>query len=259
MNAENLMVDPLTIDKNDLLSHALEKMDKNDSRWIIVTSSGEPVGVMGYRDIGKELGSVKKMDLPASALHVATGKRELEPNRFLEPGASASLIAKNMTELEVGMLPVVEDGEVLGMVRDEELLPNVSSRKKVSEIMEDAPSLSPDDRLVHAREIMLDNDAWRLPIVESGRLVGMLTETDIAKAMKNFRDLVPGDQQNTRVRNILVEDVMSTDLTSCKSKDTVEDVAKLLLEKGVGGLPVLDDDGDMAGIVARNDVITLLK
>ncbi|MBS1263208.1 MAG: hypothetical protein MAG715_00379 [Methanonatronarchaeales archaeon] len=257
MKVRELMVEPLTVDKSDHLSHAIDRMEKAGSSWIVVTSSGEPVGVTGYRDLGIELGSVKKRDLPASALHVATATRGIDEPLSWNDDVSEG--AKRLTEMGVGTLPVFdEDGGMVGMLRDEELLALVDSGEPVSSVMEAAMSLSPDDRLVHARQLMLDNDVWRLPVVESGRLVGMLTETDVAKTMKSFRDLVPGDQQDTRVRNILVEDVMSTDMTSCRDSDPVRDARDLLLENDVGGLPVLDRDGDLSGMVTRSYIIKLL-
>lgn len=257
MNASELMVEPVTIDKNDYISHAIEKMEKEHTSWIVVTNSGEPYGVMGYRDLGRELGSVKKMDLPASALHVATAARKIDAT--LSGDDDVSEAASRLLDLGVGMLPVADGDDVVGMLREEELLSQVASDEPVSTIMHETTILSPDDRLVHARELMQDNDSWRLPVVESGRLVGMLTETDVAKAMKNFRDLVPGDQQDVRVRKILVEDVMSTDLAHCSENTTIDEARDVMLEKGVGGLPVLDDDGDLAGIVTRADVAKLLQ
>lgn len=253
---QDLMVEPLTVDKNEHLPHAIERMEKNHSSWIIVTHDDSIRGIMGYRDLGRELGSVTKSEIPSSSLHVSTATREVD--RTLSPDDTVPDAVDLLTELDVGMLPVVRDGDVVGMLREEELLDLVDSDLSASDVMEDTETLSPDDRLVHARERMQDTDSWRLPVVEGGRLIGILTETDVAKSMKNFRDLVRGDRQDTRVRNILVEDVMSTDLTSCRDTDLVTVARDLLKDSGVGGLPVLDADGDVVGIITRANVVSLL-
>lgn len=247
MKVEDVSVEAVSVDKNDHLSHAYDVMEKNRLSWILVTSSGDPVGVTGLRDLGRELGSVKKMDLPSSALHVATATREVEPvpaGETLEEAASA------MLEHGVGALPV----EGSGMVRDDELLGAVDSDRPASLLAREVPKLSPDDRLVHARELMLDGDRWSLPVLEAGRLVGVVGEAELAMAMKNFRDLVPGDRQDSRVRNMLVGDVMSTDFEGCRPDAPAREAADVLRGTGSPGVPV----GEGPAMLYRESVLGLL-
>ena len=85
----------------------------------------------------------------------------------------------------------------------------------VGEVMEKNPIVvSPSDRVSHARRLILDKNVGRLPVIENGKLVGIIAEDDIAFAMRSFRDLVADNQQDSRIRNLLVGDIMTRSVVS---------------------------------------------
>ena len=56
-------------------------------------------------------------------------------------------------------------------------------------------------------------------------------------------------------RNTPVRQVMTTDVLTLRPSDTVDAAARALAERGVGGAPVVDDDGRLVGIVSRGDLV----
>ena len=93
--------------------------------------------------------------------------------------------ARLMRDADVGVLPVTDGGNVRGVITDRDIVIRGLAEGKVgarvSEIMMDGlVSLSPDDDEQRAVSLMSDNDVRRLPVMEDGHLVGMVSVGDIA-------------------------------------------------------------------------------
>jgi CBS domain-containing protein len=101
--------------------------------------------------------------------------------------------------------------------------------------------INPDDTLANAKAVMDDGRFRRLPVVESGRLVGILTERDIREHT--------GYLGSTRVNA-----AMRTALITVTPFNTVEDAARLMLKHKIGGLPIVAD-GKLVGIVTTSDLL----
>ncbi|AEH59899.1 CBS domain containing membrane protein [Methanosalsum zhilinae DSM 4017] len=258
MQVKEVMVEPSTIDKADTVSYALDMMEKKKSRRLLVTHNSEIVGILTMRNLTKELGTRKKYGLPASALHVATAVSDNFVKVFpdTELDDAVTLMAKNK-----GIIIVADQENILGWITPVELLKNGYFEGYAAEVMEADPILAtPSDRVVHIRRLILDNDIGRLPVVENGELVGIVTERDIAKAMRAFRDLVAGNQQDSRIKNLIVEDIMTIGVKTVYTNTPLQDVVDLMLEENIGGLPVLNLENEFVGFITRRNIVnTLVK
>lgn len=123
-------------------------------------------------------------------------------------------------------------------------------RAKVSDYMtRDVATVLPSDTLGRARNIMLERRVRRLVVVEGGRVVGVITATDIAKALAKrgapwrWRD----------PENALVDRFMTRDPIVTGPEESVFSAAKVMSERGIGGLPVLRDS-ELVGILSETDV-----
>ncbi|MEZ5334281.1 MAG: CBS domain-containing protein [Methanolobus sp.] len=206
MEVKDIMTEPLVIDKSDTISHALDVMDKKGTRRLLVKHDHKLLGVLTMRNLTKELGTRKKGSKPASSLHVATAISD----NFIKvlPDTKVTdiitLLVKNG-----GVAVVMDNDDIMGWVTPNEILQSNNLNGYAGEIMQKNPIVAgPADRVSHVRRIMLDNNIGRVPIIEGDRLVGMVTEKDIAKAMRSFRDLVEGSKQEARIKNLIVEDIM---------------------------------------------------
>jgi CBS domain-containing protein len=104
-------------------------------------------------------------------------------------GASASVVeaARLMREEHIGSLPVTEDERLVGMITDRDITTRVVAESAVPETTSvadvysrDLISVEPDNDLEEALQLMARHQVRRLPVVENGRLVGMVAQADIA-------------------------------------------------------------------------------
>ena len=115
---------------------------------------------------------------------------------------------------------------------------------KVSECMtNDVRIVDPDETLQDAAQAMADIDAGILPVGEGDRLIGIITDRDIA-----VRGVGRGRSPNTKVR-----DVMSPEVKYCFIDEEAEEVLENMAEIQVRRLPVLDRDKRLVGIISITD------
>jgi CBS domain-containing protein len=104
-------------------------------------------------------------------------------------GASASVVeaARLMREQHIGSLPVTEDERLVGMITDRDITTRVVAESAVPETTSvgdvysrELISVEPDSDLDEALQLMARHQVRRLPVVENGRLVGVVAQADIA-------------------------------------------------------------------------------
>ena len=118
-------------------------------------------------------------------------------NRLItaDPGGRAVDAVKTMAEQNLGSLVVLEQGRMAGMLTFHELLAALAKRSgalgelKVSEIMQRDPvTASPEMEVNDLRRTMLDTGARYLPVVQDGKLLGVISFRDVAKAVLEEQD-----------------------------------------------------------------------
>lgn len=256
MKVKDIMKKPVLAHKADMISHAMDLMDKHNTRRLLVVNGGDIVGVITMRSIARKLGSWKTSNLPASSLHVAAATTDLFTRVLPETNLKDGII---LMERNNGILIVTDNNNVLGWVTPHEILENASvTRGYAGEVMEEAITVSPAERVSHARRLIMDHDLGRLPVIENGVVVGIVTERDIANAMMNLRGLISNNLLDERVRNLIVGDIMTKNVVSIKTNTPLPDVISLLLEKDIGGVPVLNLKDELSGIISRRSILKYL-
>jgi CBS domain-containing protein len=247
----------ISVDKDVDLNHVLNLMKKYDITKIPVVENKKLIGIVTDNIIAYKLGSRRKREVSASRLHAST---VTEKNfETITPDTDVKVILRKVGEPGPTMLPVVDAGKLVGVVTKADLLPLVTSKKPVSDIMhKEIYSVSPEDRVIHARRIMVDNDVARLPVVDKRKLTGMISDREIAFAFATLKRSFSLGRQKHRLEELLVQDVMKIPPVWILSSMTVADAAKAMLKMGVGALPVLKDD-KIVGIVSRTDVLKTIS
>jgi CBS domain-containing protein len=106
----------------------------------------------------------------------------------VEPGQPVAEAAKLMKQADVGMIPVVREGQLSGTVTDRDIVLRVIAEGKspasttVGEIASgEVVTVDPEQELEEALELMAKHQVRRLPVVENGRLIGVLAQADVAR------------------------------------------------------------------------------
>ena len=116
---------------------------------------------------------------------------------------------------------------------------------KVSEVMtRDVQTVRPDEPVQQAASFMLSADAGSIPVTEGDRLLGMITDRDIA-----VRGVARGYGPDTPVRELMTGEVICV-----RMDDNVEEAATKMSEARVRRLPVIDDQEKLCGIVSLGDL-----
>jgi len=170
-----------------------------------------------------------------------------------------------LTRGEINLL--MESSEVLVVVREQstgwitfnEVVKGSRPVGSAGEIMDPPVTCSSFDRVTHVRRRMIDEDAWWMMVVDNSKLVGIIAENDIAKAMSQFRDVVKSHYQDSRVRKLVVEDIMVTDIAFVRTNTPCVEAVDLMLKHDVEGVPVFDQTDAMVGMITQNTILRNLE
>ncbi|MEM5766177.1 MAG: CBS domain-containing protein [Candidatus Aenigmatarchaeota archaeon] len=110
----------------------------------------------------------------------------------------------------------------------------------------DVVVISPDINLREASKVMCEKRIGSLIVIENDDIVGILTQTDILKAVAEEKDL----------DITVVEEVMNKKIFTIDYEKTIEDAVNLMMEKRIKRLPVTKD-GKLVGIITASDIITV--
>ena len=143
--------------------------------------------------------------------------------------------------------------------------------KTAADIMTADPvTVAPDLPVTEAARIMVDRGIGALPVVDAGRLVGLVTEgdliiSDVKLEFPTYIHLLDGfimyppaitkfEHELKKAVAARVVDVMTSQPFTIQASSPVEDVATVLVERDVSRVPVLDGD-ELVGIITKSDVV----
>ena len=125
----------------------------------------------------------------------------------------------------------------------------------VGEIMMSSPvTLKSDDILGLADDIMNLGRIRHIPIVEGKRVVGVLSQRDLFRsALVKIMGLTAADQK-ALLKSVPIQEAMSTPVITVFPDATVKQAARLMMERKIGCLPVVEGDA-LVGLVTESDVL----
>jgi CBS domain-containing protein len=148
---------------------------------------------------------------------------------------------------------------------------------KIKDVMnKDVIICAPDDTLGHLADMFKKNHISGIPVVDKGKVVGLVSETDLIKLFKTpdysndlwlpspfeiieipIRNLVKLEETKKFFDNMKlrpVKDIMTKTVHAISSDEELEDASTMMVKHDVNRLPVIDN-GKLVGIVARSDII----
>lgn len=118
-----------------------------------------------------------------------------------------------------------------------------------------AVTIPPDTVFRDASRLMRTHGIRRLPVVdEDGVLVGIVCEHDLLTAAPSQPGSLNVWELNRLRSRVQIGEIMTEDVISTTADTPIEDVARLMTDNKVGGLPVLDDGGRVVGVITETDI-----
>lgn len=122
----------------------------------------------------------------------------------------------------------------------------------------DVITVSPDTSILEAGQFMVDRTIRRLPVVENGVLVGIVTYGDVRGARASATAGLDIWELSYRLSKLTVREIMTPNPVTITPDDTIGQAAQLMLNYMIGGLPVLDHDGRLVGILTESDIFRVV-
>jgi len=258
MQVSELMApDPLVVSDAATVSEAARRMDEEGVRHLAVVRAGALVGVLSDRDLLS--GTGRLVPRLGEELQLVPGTvrdvMQAEPVTVL-PEETVSRAAELLSEWGIGCLPVVRSGRLVGLLTETDVLdvyaascaygrrsgpedPSVASCM-TPEVTTAAPSTT----LAEATRTMGDGDFRHLPIVDGGRVVGIVSDRDLRRAAGRA---LPRDTP--------LVSVMSTRVATADPDAPLSRAARQMADAAIGALPVVDGRRRLVGILTVTDVL----
>ncbi|MHA1137604.1 MAG: CBS domain-containing protein [Candidatus Thorarchaeota archaeon] len=257
MQVSQIMIEPVTIDKDQRLSYALEQLDKKGIERLVVVQDGAVTGILTYADIADRLGVSKVVAMSIKRLHVSSAMTDTVIT--VGPDDEVTDVAQLMIERGMSGCPVVDkDDKLVGVITKVQMSKLVDrfDKIKVSQLMttEDILQVNPVTRLVKARGDMLAAGYSGLPVTDGGRVLGLITERMVADAMARFTVEVPDKHRANQVRQIRVVDAMLQQPPLASPDESIAEAAKKMLDANLNTLPVVEEGNRLIGMIGATDL-----
>ncbi len=109
-----------------------------------------------------------------------------------------------------------------------------------------------------AHQVMKENNIRRLPVVDKGRLVGLITIGDVREASPSDATTLSIWELNYLWSQLTVDKVMTRNVMTVTPSTPILDAAEMMLEHKISGLPVVDEKGALIGIITESDIFRML-
>jgi acetoin utilization protein AcuB len=119
-------------------------------------------------------------------------------------------------------------------------------------------TVAPGTTLPEAHRLMTDNQIRRLPVMENGRLAGIITRGDVRGAEASEATTLSIWELHYLLAKIKVKGIMTPDPITISQDATVSQAAQVMLDNRISGLPVIDGQGKVVGIITESDIFRIV-
>ena len=122
----------------------------------------------------------------------------------------------------------------------------------------DVITVGADESMHDAIYTLEENRIQLLPVIENGQLVGIISDRDLKQASPSKERIQDMDEFVDLIAEIRVRDIMTKNPYVTSIDHTIEEAAAILVSHRISGLPVMDKDNQLVGIITRNDIFKML-
>jgi CBS domain-containing protein len=266
--------DAVTMSPTTSIINAIRTMTENGFRRIPVTDAGTNrlEGIVTSVDIIDFLGGGSK-NLLVEERHkgnllaaINSQVREIMQSDVvtISDNAGVDEAIKAMLEHNTSGLPIVDSGNrVVAICTEKDLIrfaAGIASKQKVDQYMSrKVKTTTPDTSIGQAARIMIDNGFRRIPIVNNGKILGMVTASDIMHFLGNgdaFDKLTTGNIHEAFDEPVL--SLISKETVKISPKTEMGEAANIMVDNNIGSLPVMEGDF-LVGIITERDFLRAIS
>ncbi len=116
-------------------------------------------------------------------------------------------------------------------------------------------TIRPDQTISEVLDLMENHDFHRLPVVENGKLVGLVTQGVVASNSPSHLTTLSIHEMNYLLSKTKVKDIMIKKVVTISPDSLIEEAADIMEVKDIGCLPVVDKDNTLLGIITTGDIL----
>ena len=252
-----------SINPNSSVFEALQKMQVEFVKRLVITDGQKPLGIITERDINKFL----EKDKTARAIDEIPVKHLMQKNIVLiTDGLEDDFYqcSSKMDNLKIGSVILVnKNGDLSGIISRTDIVKSYANLFGGKYLVKDFMSSKivtcrKSDSLKFALSLMNQNEVSRLVVTdENGTAVGVITTNTLLTHSDYFT------KGNTRSRDYLlplnkklcVNDLLEKNLVTIGENEDLARAASLMLKHKISGIPVLDSNQNLIGLVSKTDVV----
>lgn len=115
-------------------------------------------------------------------------------------------------------------------------------------------TVTPDTSVAEARDLLIKNKFRRLPVLQDGKLLGIITDRDLREVAPSPATTLSIYEANYLLSKILVRDIMKKKVLTIYADATIEEAALIMYREKIGGLVVIDINNTVVGIITETDI-----
>jgi acetoin utilization protein AcuB len=119
-------------------------------------------------------------------------------------------------------------------------------------------SISPEASMQEAINMMKEHGIRLVPVMRGAKIVGVVSDGDLKKASVSSAATLDVQDLLYHTYKTKIKDIMTSDPVTIPCDQTVDEAAKVLLDKKISGAPVLDHKGSVVGVITRDDIFRVL-
>jgi len=165
-----------------------------------------------------------------------------------DPEMTISDVVARMRAMDLHEIPVVADSnKLMGIISYGSLLKrkNLPVSTKARSVMESPPEIKEETAITEVAEKIISTGYRQIPVVRGKKILGVISREDIVRMTLAIKDL----------KNIPVKEVMTTEVQTVTSKDSLKRAIELMGKLDVRALPVVDETNRFVGIIGVKDIV----
>ncbi len=239
-----------------MLDKAVEEMFLHNISRLVVVKNNKPIGIITEKDITRYMMNVSK---PINQIKVSEVMKSPLITAHLDDTVQNA--AKTMLKHGISSLVIIEDSELKG-IDIAKFCATIKGKWYVKDYMTKNPiTVSSFDTIFKVIDLMVNNNISRVIVTDANdRPIGIITLADVVRSspeisfakLKNTR--IPRILRPLMLRSIMVSTIMSRDLVTIRENADLADAAQTMITYGISGLPVINYEGKLIGVITKTDI-----